>query len=63
MESCTLPEVKSAALIRPSSSTLRWACTPVAGWEKGQVENQVGNIRKWPFTPRAKFDSFAELNT
>ncbi len=39
------------------------ACTPAAGWEKGQVENQVGNIRKWLFTPRAEFDSFAELNT
>jgi len=23
------------------------ACTPAAGWEKGQVENQVGNIREW----------------
>ncbi|WP_208854845.1 IS21 family transposase [Chromobacterium haemolyticum] len=22
------------------------ACTPAAGWEKGQVENQVGNIRE-----------------
>lgn len=38
------------------------ACTPAAGWEKGQVENQVGNIREWLFTPRAKFDSFADLN-
>jgi transposase len=31
------------------------ACTPAAGWEKGQVENQVGNVREWLFTPRAKF--------
>lgn len=23
------------------------ACTPASGWEKGQVENQVGNIREW----------------
>jgi transposase len=38
------------------------ACTPAAGWEKGQIENQVGNVREWLFTPRAKFDSFAELN-
>lgn len=38
------------------------ACTPAAGWEKGQVENQVGNIREWLFTPRAKFDTFATLN-
>ena len=39
------------------------ACTPAAGWDKSQVENQVSNIREWLFTPRAKFDSFAELNT
>ena len=38
------------------------ACTPAAGWEKGQVENQVGNIREWLFTPRAKFESFNALN-
>ena len=24
------------------------ACTPASGWEKGQVENQVGNIRTAP---------------
>jgi len=39
------------------------ACTPESGWEKGQVENQVGNIREWLFTPRAIFDDFAALNT
>lgn len=39
------------------------ACTPAAGWEKGQVENQVGNVREWLFTPRAKFDSFSDLNS
>lgn len=39
------------------------ACTPGAGWEKGQVENQVGNVREWLFTPRAKFASLTELNT
>lgn len=38
------------------------ACTPESGWEKGQVENQVGNIREWLFTPRAKFNDFAALN-
>lgn len=38
------------------------ACTPGAGWEKGQVENQVGNIRKWLFTARPRFKSFTELN-
>ena len=39
------------------------ACTPAAGWEKGQVENQVGNIREWLFTPRAKFATFDDLNS
>jgi transposase len=39
------------------------ACTPAAGWEKGQVENQVGNIREWLFTPRPRFANLAELNT
>ncbi|WP_240347962.1 IS21 family transposase [Methylomonas sp. EFPC1] len=38
------------------------ACTPESGWEKGQVENQVGNIREWLFTPMAKFTDFAALN-
>jgi transposase len=23
------------------------ACTPAAGWEKGQIERQVGFVRKW----------------
>jgi transposase/DNA-directed RNA polymerase subunit K/omega len=31
------------------------ACTPAAGWEKGQVENQVGNAREHLFTPRLHF--------
>lgn len=38
------------------------ACTPAAGWEKGQVENQVGNIREWLFVPRLKFENLAALN-
>jgi len=38
------------------------ACTPASGWEKGQVENQVGNVREWLFTPLARFASFAHLN-
>ena len=38
------------------------ACTPASGWEKGQVENQVGNVREWLFTPLARFASFIELN-
>ena len=38
------------------------ACTPAAGWEKGQVENQVGNTREQLFTPRLRFQTLAELN-
>lgn len=38
------------------------ACTPASGWEKGQVENQVGNVREWLFTPMARFKSFEALN-
>jgi hypothetical protein len=38
------------------------ACTPESGWEKGQVENQVGNVREWLFTPTPRFSDFAELN-
>lgn len=38
------------------------ACTPESGWEKGQVENQVGNIREWLFTPTPKCSTFTELN-
>ena len=38
------------------------ACTPASGWEKGQVENQVGNVREWLFTPIPRFDTQADLN-
>ena len=38
------------------------ACTPSAGWEKGQVENQVGLVRERFFTPRLRFKSYDELN-
>ena len=38
------------------------ACTPASGWEKGQVENQVGNVREWCFTPRPAFADLATLN-
>jgi transposase len=37
-------------------------CTPAAGWEKGQVENQVGVARQRLFTPRLRFKSYEELN-
>jgi Mu transposase-like protein len=38
------------------------ACTPASGWEKSQVENQVGNVSEWLFTPTPRFKDFAELN-
>jgi transposase len=38
------------------------ACTPASGWEKGQVENQVGNLRERLFTPRLRVTSYEELN-
>jgi hypothetical protein len=38
------------------------ACTPASGWEKGQVENQVGNLRDQLFRPKPWVKSLAELN-
>jgi len=38
------------------------ACTPAAGWEKGQVENQVGLARRRFFSHRRRFGDLAELN-
>ena len=38
------------------------ACTPASGWEKGQVENQVGLVRRRFFVPHPRFKSYAELN-
>ncbi len=38
------------------------ACTPGSGWEKGQVENQVGLVRERFFTPRLRFKNYDELN-
>ena len=38
------------------------ACTPAAGWEKGQVESQVKFIRQRLFVPRLKFADIEELN-
>ena len=38
------------------------ACTPASGWEKGQVENQVGVLRRRFFVPRLKFKTLGELN-
>ena len=38
------------------------ACTPASGWEKGQVENQVGTVRQRFFSPRVRVKSYEELN-
>jgi transposase len=38
------------------------ACTPGSGWEKGQVENQVGLVRERFLTPRPRFKTYDELN-
>jgi transposase len=38
------------------------ACSPAAGWEKGQVENQVQTARGRFFQPRLRFASIEELN-
>ena len=39
------------------------ACTPASGWEKGQIEKQVQDIRAWLFVPRPRFADLAELNS
>jgi hypothetical protein len=39
------------------------ACTPASGWEKGQVEYQVGLVRERFFTPRLRFKTYEEMNT
>ena len=38
------------------------ACSPASGWEKGQVENQVGNLRDQMFLPKPRVTSLTELN-
>ena len=38
------------------------ACSPASGWEKGQVENQVGNLRDHLFRPKPRVKSLTELN-
>jgi transposase len=39
------------------------ACTPAAGWEKGQIERQVGFVRQRLFAKRRKFADLEELNS
>lgn len=38
------------------------ACTPGSGWEKGQIEKQVQDVRNWLFIPRPRFADLEELN-
>jgi len=38
------------------------ACTPAAGWEKGQIENQVGLSRTRFFSQRRHFEDLEDLN-
>ena len=38
------------------------ARTPGAGWEKGQVESQIGTFRERLFKPRLRFKTFDDLN-
>jgi transposase len=49
-------QLMSHHLIEPT------ACSPAAGWEKGQVENQVGVVRERFFTPRLSFKTLDDLN-
>jgi transposase len=39
------------------------ACTPSSGWEKGQVEKQVGDTRRNFFTPMLKGETFDDINS
>jgi len=38
------------------------ACSPASGWEKGQVEKQVGDTRCNFFTPVLKGETYEEIN-
>ena len=38
------------------------ACTPGAGWEKGQVEKQVADVRARLFAPSPRGRSYTEIN-
>ncbi len=49
-------ELMSHYLIEPT------ACSPAAGWEKGQVENQVQHMRQGIFVPRLKATDLQALN-
>src|SRR6266849_4413048 len=55
---CSLPTTRPSRCSRAPAV----ACTPASGWEKGQVENQVGLVRERFFTPRLRFKNLDELN-
>jgi hypothetical protein len=60
-----LPEPKSNRRFQNLASHYLFepvACTPGAGWEKGQVENQVGVVRNRIFVKRRRFTDLEELN-
>ncbi len=38
-------------------------CNPAAGWEKGQVEKQVGDTRRNFFTPMLTGESYQDINS
>jgi len=44
------------------AATIFRGISSASGWEKGQVENQVGVIRRRFFVPRPRFKNYAELN-
>jgi len=39
------------------------ACTPASGWEKGQIEKQVGDTRRNFFTPILSGTSYDDINS
>lgn len=56
MYNCRFLQMCGHYLIEPT------AHTPTSGWEKEQVENQVGLVRVWFFTPILRVKSLEELN-
>ena len=55
-------ETSVSSSLHPALLSSELFCTPGAAWEKGQVENQVGLVRRRFFTPRPKAKDLAELN-
>jgi hypothetical protein len=53
---------RTLGIMRSPSILSARGCTPASGWEKGQVENQVGLVRERFFTPRLRFKNLDEVN-